>query len=122
MNAPQSTEEQLRTAFSQALEFFHRWRAREAELIEVNTGTDRRLFAECGWQATVWRTQFDLPESVPPLVIRCEYTPIQEGDESNLQTDCGEEWHLPDGLELYPFCAFCGRPTRLTALENVDGK
>lgn len=106
-------DQRLKDALTQSITFLHRWRRRECELIEPGTGEDVRLFSECGWMATTWTKEFGLPESPIPVAVECVYTPIQDGDEENLQSGCGEEWRLPHGLELYPFCPFCGKPAAI---------
>ncbi len=118
------SEARLREALAQSITLLRRWRMRESQLIEVGTGSDQRLFSESGWLAIGWKREFGLPENAEhdETALVCVFSPIQEGDDENLQTDCGEEWRLPHGLELYAFCPFCGRPARLGAAENNEDK
>ena len=39
---------------------------------------------------------------------RCEWTPIEEGVEVYNTCVEGEEFHLTPGLDLWPFCPYCG--------------
>jgi hypothetical protein len=46
----------------------------------------------------------------------CEWSPIEDGSTTYNTCKDGEEFHLTEGLELYPFCQWCGRPIEVTSL------
>ena len=54
---------------------------------------------------------------------KCEWSEIE--DDSGIYNTCmsGEEFHLTQGMELYPFCHWCGgriKVVRLSESENDD--
>jgi hypothetical protein len=51
----------------------------------------------------------------------CEWTEIEAG--SGIYNTCkeGEEWHVPEGLELYPFCHWCGYGIKVVEFSDPTG-
>lgn len=51
----------------------------------------------------------------------CEWSEIEGG--SGIYNTCrpGEEFHLAEGLELWPHCHFCGRGIEVVDSENSGG-
>jgi hypothetical protein len=48
----------------------------------------------------------------------CEWSPIEDGSTTYNTCKDGEEFHLTEGLELYPFCQWCGR--RVEVVEHAQ--
>lgn len=48
----------------------------------------------------------------------CEWIEIEEG--SGVYNTCkeGEEWHVPEGLEPYPFCHWCGNAIKISEFSD----
>ena len=48
------------------------------------------------------------PQPRPSDELTCEWIEIES--DSGIYNTCkeGEEWHVPEGLELYPHCMWCG--------------
>lgn len=50
----------------------------------------------------------------------CEWSEIEEG--SGVYNTCkeGEEWHVPEGLEPYPFCHWCGNSIEIVEFSESE--
>jgi hypothetical protein len=47
------------------------------------------------------------PRRVPETT--CEWSEIEDGSGVFNTCKAGEEWHVPEGLEPFPFCHWCGK-------------
>jgi hypothetical protein len=48
----------------------------------------------------------------------CEWTEIQE--DSRIYNTCQDEFHLTEGLDLYPYCPFCGGTIKVVEVSGED--
>jgi hypothetical protein len=51
----------------------------------------------------------------------CEWIPIE--DDSDVYNTCeeGEEWHVPEGSEPFPFCHWCGGRIKVVEFSESEG-
>jgi hypothetical protein len=60
-------------------------------------------------------------EMIVPRKV-CDWSEIEA--DSGIYNTCreGEEFHLTEGLELYPFCHWCGGKIRVTEPQPAEPK
>jgi hypothetical protein len=72
---------------------------------------ERRLLQKRAWLLPEYMPaeEFDpLMGTANPLLKVCDWYPIEK--DSNIYNTCkeGEEFHLTEGMELWPYCHLCG--------------
>jgi hypothetical protein len=82
---------------------------------DISTATGIRIVIIDPGMSIVGRSEESGP--VAPIA-QCIYTPGEKGGQE-FGTSCGNRWNLPVGMELYPFCAWCGKPVEEREVEPI---